>query len=98
MASLGGALTRSQILTNVEPYRQLKNRWMKVVRYDRDLRMFAGERRPQPFVGHASSPVDMIDASSVDGAWLLREIRANHFATTTVAATEHTYVSREKPR
>ena len=34
MASLGGALTRSQILANVQPYRQLKNRWMKVERYD----------------------------------------------------------------
>jgi len=44
----------------------------------------AAEGRPQLFVGHAGS--------SVDVAWPLREIRANHFVTTTDAATERTRV------
>ncbi len=37
MASLGGALTRGQMIAYVQPYRELKNRWMSVERYDGGL-------------------------------------------------------------
>ena len=45
-------------------------------------KVFAADRRPRPFMGHASSRLDMIDAPSVDVAWPLREFQANHFVTT----------------
>ena len=64
-------------------------------------KVFAAERRPRPFMGHASGRLDIIDAPSVDVAWPLREIQANHFATTTDPAPEHrrvSRISREKPR
>ena len=37
MASFGGAFTRSQMIAYVQPYRELKNRWVSVERYDGGL-------------------------------------------------------------
>ena len=51
--------------------------------------------------GHASSRLDMMDASSVDAACPLLKIRANYFATTKDPASEHgrvSRISRGKPR
>lgn len=43
-------------------------------------RVFAVEHRPQPFVGHASGPVEVIDASSVDLAQVVRDQTGGHGA------------------
>ncbi len=37
MASFGGAFTRSQMIAYVQPYRELKNRWVSVEDYDGGL-------------------------------------------------------------
>jgi putative spermidine/putrescine transport system substrate-binding protein len=37
IASFGGAFTRSQMIAYVQPYRELKNRWVSVEDYDGGL-------------------------------------------------------------